>query len=132
MYSLVGQARPPEGSSDSSEVCLLDVRVNGVLPSRMRHVIKRYLRKAGFRRVQVRHLPSDDVATMRLVASAAASDYSPEQMEKLRFLEESLIDVLTSRKLAFRPPPDETCSERLREKLAEVEPSLKKVYYARA
>lgn len=119
--------------SRASKVELLDVMVTGVVSSRLRHVIKRFLKRIGFEEVEVLHLPSDDPSTMRLVARGRVrGDQTEDLMAKVTYLDACTEEVLLrTGRGATRGAPDDD-AERLRRMLAKVEPSMLKVYYRRS
>ena len=122
----------PEISEGSTGwVKLLDMQVNGIIPSRMRHVIKRYSKRVGFRDIKVEHEPDKNPLMLRLVAVGYA--YNPvtkEQMKKIRYLRECVSKIINEAYVkaghASKADP-----EKLRLMLAKMEPSLKKVYYTK-
>jgi hypothetical protein len=111
-------------------VKLLDVQVNGIVPTRMRHVIKRYLKRIGFRTLKVEHVSGASPFTLRLVAHGhTIAPVTQEQMAKLEYLQESVLQALTHNKLGYVPHASKADPELLRQMLAKVEPSLNKIYY---
>jgi hypothetical protein len=111
-------------------VKLLDVQVNGIVPTRMRHVIKRYLKRIGFKALKVEHLSDASPFTLRLVAHGHTSGpVTQDQLAKLEYLQESVLQALTHNKLGYVPHASKADPELLRQMLAKVEPSLNKIYY---
>jgi hypothetical protein len=111
-------------------VKLLDVQVNGIVPTRMRHVIKRYLKRIGFKALKVEHVSDASPFTMRLVAHGRTPvPMSQDQMAKLQYLQDSVVQALTHNKLGYVPHASKADPELLRQMLAKVEPSLNKIYY---
>lgn len=111
-------------------VKLLDVQVNGIVPTRMRHVIKRYLKRIGFKTLKVEHVSDDSPFTLKLLAHGHTSaPITQDQLSKLEYLEESVLQVLTHNKLGYVPHASKADPELLRQMLAKVEPSLNKIYY---
>lgn len=113
-------------------VKLLDAQVNGIVPSRLRHVVKRFAKRLGFRDVRVEHEPDRNPLMLRLVAVGYAErPLTKEQLRKIGHLANSVNEVLGEAYLrtghASKADP-----EKLRLLLAEVEPSLRKVYYTNA
>jgi hypothetical protein len=109
---------------------LLDVQVNGIVPTRMRHVIKRFLKRIGFRALKVEHVSDSSPFTMRLLAHGYTSaPVTNEQLSKLQYLQESVTEVLTHNKFGYVPHASKADPELLRQMLAKVEPSLNKIYY---
>jgi hypothetical protein len=114
----------------SGWVKLLDVQVNGIVPTRMRHVIKRYLKRIGFRTLKVEHLSDASPFTLKLVAHGHTSaPITQDQLYKLEYLQESVMQALTHNKLGYVPHASKADPELLRQMLAKVEPSLNKIYY---
>ncbi|MGC8555567.1 MAG: hypothetical protein ACP5NG_00905 [Conexivisphaera sp.] len=143
MYTLpqerMGQAgKPPKPLKSAPEaeegatgwVKLLDLQLNGIVSSRVRHVLKRFLKRVGFRDVAVEHEPDKNPLMLRLVAVGYASrPITRDQIRKIAHMRSAMDEVLRDAYLraghSSRADP-----ERLRLLLAEVEPSLRKVYYA--
>jgi hypothetical protein len=109
---------------------LLDVQVNGIVPTRMRHVIKRYLKRIGFRSLKVEHVQGDGPFVLRLVARGkAVSATTSDQEAKLSYLSLCVLKALENpRGLPIHA--SQADPEVLRELLAKEEPSLLKIYYA--
>jgi hypothetical protein len=128
---LTERARPANAELGATgRVKLLELQVNGIIQTRMRHVIKRYLKRVGFRDLKVEHVSDSSPFTLRLVAHGHASTpVTEEQMNKLRFLHDSLVDVLTYTRAGYVPHASKADPELLRQMLAKVEPSLNKIYY---
>jgi len=146
-------SRPPKplkSAPDAREgavgwVKMLDVQLNGIVPGRFRHVIKRYLKRIGLRNAVVEHEPDANPLMLRLVAVARAerpitreqvrkiqhlrAAITREQVRKIQHLRAAVEDILRDAYLkaghSSRADP-----EALRLRLAEAEPSLRKVYYA--
>jgi len=131
-------SRPPKplkSAPDAREgavgwVKILDVQLNGIVPGRFRHVIKRYLKRIGLRNAVVEHEPDANPLMLRLVAVARAErPITREQVRKIQHLRAAVDDILRDAYLkaghSSRADP-----EALRLRLAEAEPSLRKVYYA--
>src|SRR5579875_2339363 len=78
---------------------LLEVQTNGIIHSRMRHVIKRYLKKAGYTNLKVEHKIGPNPFAM-LISKTENSKYpvKKEQDSKLNYLRERLIYVLNHSK----------------------------------
>jgi hypothetical protein len=109
---------------------LLDVQVNGIIPTRMRHVIKRYLKRIGFKTLKVEHLSDSSPFTLRLVAHGhALVPVNQEQLQKLQYLQESVTNALAYNKMGYVAHASKADPELLRQMLAKVEPSLNKIYY---
>ena len=106
---------------------LLDLSLPGIVSSRMRHTIKRYLKRSGFRDLKVEHVPGDTPFTVRLIAVGRPSRaISEKELERLRHLKESLLQVLND----GVDHPSKADSEKLRLLLAKLEPSMKRAYYS--
>lgn len=140
MYSL-GQTprKPPKPLKSTPEISegsigwvkLLDTQVNGIIPSRMRHVIKRYSKRVGFKDIRVEHEPDKNPLMLRLIAVGySQSPVTKEQMRKIRYLRECVAKIINEAYVkaghASKADP-----EKLRIMLARMEPSLKKVYYTK-
>jgi len=111
-------------------VRLLDVQVNGIVPTRMRHVIKRYLKRIGFKTLKVEHISDSSPFTLKLVAHGHTSmPITQEQLSKIQYLQDSVVQALTHNKLGYVPHASKADPELLRQMLAKVEPSLNKIYY---
>ena len=113
-------------------VKLLDVQVDGITSPKLRHVIKRYLKRTGFRDVVSDHLPGESYSSLRLVVRGRpVLPVSSEQLERTVYLYDSVLYLLGSR--IGGPPPLTTAAdaESLRLLLAKVEPHLCKAYYIR-
>lgn len=105
---------------------LLDLSLPGIVSSRMKHTIKRYLKRSGFRDLSVEHIPGDTPFTVRLIAvGRPVHAISEKGLERLRHLKESLLKVLNS-----VDHPSKADSEKLRLLLAKLEPSMKRAYYS--
>jgi hypothetical protein len=114
------------------EVELLNVVVSSVVSSRMRHVIKRFLKRTGFEELEVVHRAGDDPSTMRLVARGRINGPQTEgMMAKVRYLDACTMEVLSRPKREAGDDPN-AGAEMLRRMLAKVEPSMGKVYYTRS
>lgn len=111
-------------------VKLLDVQVNGIVPTRMRHVIKRYLKRIGFKTLKVEHVSDSSPFTLSLLAHGyTLTPITQEQLSKLEYLQESVLQALTHNRLGYVPHASKADPELLRQMLAKVEPSLNKIYY---
>ncbi len=132
------EGRPPKplkSAPDAEEgaegwVKLLDIQLNGIVSSRVRHVIKRFLKRIGFRDVVVEHEPDRNPLMLRLVAVGYSErPVTRDQVRKVQYLRSTVDEVLREAyvKAGHSSKAD---PEKLRLKLAEMEPSLRKVYYA--
>jgi hypothetical protein len=137
---LPGGSRPIEPAAflgraalRASKVDLLDIMVTGVVSSKMRHVIKRFLRKVGFEQLEVLHLPSDSPWSMRLVARGRIEGAQTDEiMAKVRYLDACTTEVLSRPRGEPTRGASDVDAELLRGMLAKVEPSMRKVYYTRS
>ncbi|MGA1974012.1 MAG: hypothetical protein ABSG92_00020 [Conexivisphaerales archaeon] len=112
---------------------LLDLRLSGIVSSRMRHVIKRYLKRSGFRDVDVVHLmDGGDLGVRLAVYGKLSQQLSAEGSRKLEVLEEAILETLSQKVDGRVPHPSNADSELLRMKLSAEEPSLKRVFYKMA
>jgi hypothetical protein len=99
----------------------------------MRHIIKRYVKKVGLHDIKVEHLCDGGPATVRLVVTGnAGSGLTKEQESKLEYLEAAIRRSLSRPVNGFVPHPSLVDPEILRLELCQVEPSMKRVFYARA
>lgn len=111
-------------------VKLLDIQLNGIVSSRARHVIKRFLKRIGFRDVIVEHEPDRNPLMLRLVAVGYTDrPVTRDQIRKAQYLRSAVDDVLKDAYMRAGHS-SKADPEKLRLKLAEMEPSLHKVYYA--
>ncbi len=131
------EGKPPKPLKSAPEVeegargwvKLLDVQLNGIVSGRTRHVIKRFLKRIGFSGVVVEHEPDRNPLLLRLVAVGyAARPVTSEQVRKVAFLRSALDEVLREAYVKYGHA-SKADPEKLRLRLAEVEPSLRKVYY---
>ena len=127
--------KPLKSAPDAEEgaegwVKLLDIQLNGIVSSRVRHVIKRFLKRIGFKDVVVEHEPDRNPLMLRLVAVGYSErPVTRDQMRKVQYLRSTVDEVL--REAYVRAGHSSKADpEKLRLKLAEMEPSLRKVYYA--
>jgi hypothetical protein len=121
------------GPLNGATVSVMDMQLNGIVSSRMRHVIKRYLRRIGLRDIKVVHLHDSGPSTLRLVVTGLIlRGLTSEQLDKIRFLNESLRSTLSMPVDGMIPHPSNANPEILREKLSKVEPSMRRVFYTRA
>lgn len=105
---------------------LLDMSLPGIVSSRMKHTIKRYLKRSGFRDLLVEHIPGDTPFTVRLIAvGRPVRAISERELERLNHLKKSLLQVLND----GVDHPSKADSEKLRLLLAKLEPSMKRAYY---
>lgn len=108
---------------------LIDITLSGIISSRMRHIIKRYLKRSGFKDLRVEHLPGDTPFSLRLIAAGTIeTPISERELDRIKYLQHSLSQVLKTREA--RVHPSRADPERLRTMLSKVEPSLKRVYYS--
>ncbi len=132
------EGRPPKPLKSAPDVeegaegwvKLLDIQLNGIVSSRVRHVIKRFLKRIGFRDVVVEHEPDRNPLMLRLVAVGYSErPVTRDQVRKTQYLRSTVDEVLREAyvKAGHSSKAD---PEKLRLKLAEMEPSLRKVYYA--
>ena len=132
------EGRPPKPLKSAPDVeegaegwvKLLDMQLNGIVSSRVRHVIKRFLKRIGFKDVVVEHEPDRNPLMLRLVAVGYSErPVTRDQMRKVQYLRSTVDEVL--REAYVRAGHSSKADpEKLRLKLAEMEPSLRKVYYA--
>jgi hypothetical protein len=120
-------------SSIPNTVDLLSLRLNGIINSRTKHLIKRYLKRVGFSNVKVVQVSDCGPSTMTLFVTGKV-DHEPtdEQRMKLKHLDDALTYTLTQAMAGLDPHPSHADPEILRRELSVMEPSLGKVYYTRA
>jgi hypothetical protein len=112
---------------------LLDLHLSGLVSSRMRHVIKRYLKRMGFIEVDVVHLMDGGELGVRLVAyGRLTQQVSAEGSRKLEVLEGAILETLSQKVDGRVPHPSQADPELLRVKLSSEEPSMKRVFYKMA
>jgi hypothetical protein len=109
---------------------LLDLQLSGIVSPRMKHVIKRYLKRIGYLDVEVVHLVDGGGMGVRLVASGRLpAGAQGDLTDRLQHLESSVLEVLSQKVGGSVPHPSRVDPELLRLKLSEIEPSLKRVFY---
>ncbi len=119
------------GSSKSEvinqgKVVIAEFEVQSIIPTLMRHIIKRYLKKIGLKNVNVTHHLGSTPFTMKLVIEADISKpLTRDQKNKINKLVSS-IDFVLERVNGRGAEAD---PEELRNMLAKEEPSLRKIYY---
>jgi hypothetical protein len=125
-------SQPREASvGTTGRIKLLEIQTNGIIPTRMRHVIKRYLKKVGFTSLKVEHQMGPNPFTVVLLATGISeTPLTESQVSRLSYLKESIQATLNDTKNGFPVHASQADPEKLREKLAKVEPSLSKIYYA--
>jgi hypothetical protein len=113
-------------------VDLLRLNLGGIINSRTRHLIKRYLKRVGFMNVKVVHLDCGPSEMTLLVTGQVDRDPTDEQRMKLKHLNDALTYTLAQPVAGLDLHPSHADPEILRKALSEMEPSLAKVYYTRA
>lgn len=122
-----------EVRADAVRAPLLDLHLSGLVSSRMRHVIKRYLKRVGFTDVDVVHLLDGGELGVRLVAYGELPEQiSAEGSRKLEVLEGAILETLSLKVDGLVPHPSQADPELLRMKLSDEEPSMKRVFYKMA
>jgi hypothetical protein len=117
---------PNSEAVNEGKMVIAEFEVQSIVPTLMRHIIKRYLKKAGFKNVNVTHKLGSTPFTMKLVIeSETTKPLSKEQKNKINRLVSSIEFVLE--KVNGRGA--EADPEELRSMLANEEPSLRKIYY---
>ena len=113
----------------NGRIKVVDMQVDSIIPTIMRHIIKRYLKKVGLLNVKVEHKLGDSPFVMRLIVTGVPKQSLRKEDEfKLNYLNQSLDEVQRSapsvgRKAAEMDP------EKLRILLSRQEPAMKKIYY---
>jgi len=133
-----GQVGAPPSSTEGMEstpntVDILNLTLNGIINSRTKHLIKRYLKKVGFMNVKVAYMPDCGPFTMTLFVTGQV-DHEPtdEQRMKLKHLNDALTYTLARSMGGLDPHPSNADPEILRRELTLMEPSMGRVYYTRA
>jgi hypothetical protein len=112
---------------------ILDIRVDVMVSSSFRHVIKRYLKRVGFQKLKAHHAADTDPFSMRLQVEGSVSEpLKSGQMAKLSYLWDRVAFVMSGGGRQAPPPASNVDAELLRTELAKVEPRLKVVYYTKA
>ncbi len=115
-----------KGLVEEGKITVAEVEVQSIVPSLVRHIIKRYLKKVGLININVVHKMGSTPFTLKLVVEAETTKpLTKEQKNKINYL------VSTLEYLIYKVNGDgsKLDPEELRAALAKVEPSLKKVYY---
>ena len=113
-----------------NDITLLEIYVNGIVSTRIRQIIKRFLKRIGFVSVKVQHIPSDDILTMKLIASGRTIVPPTDAiLSKVNYLEESMLSALAYKVDGRVPHPSNVDPELLRGMLAKIEPSINEIYY---
>ncbi|HVP24059.1 MAG TPA: hypothetical protein VMS77_09140 [Conexivisphaerales archaeon] len=74
---------------------VVDMELGGLINPRMRHIIKRYVKKVGLREIRVEHLCDGGPATVRLVVTGVPGGrLSRDQNSKLEYLETAITKSL--------------------------------------
>ena len=125
---------PPEPVVGSTgRMKLLDIQVNGIVSSRLRHIIKRYLKCVGFSKLVCRHSTDINPLAMRLVVEGRiVESLKQEQLDKVCFLNDRVLFVLNGGTHQLPSHASKADPELLRTELAKLAPSLRKTYYAKA
>jgi hypothetical protein len=111
-------------------VPLFDFYLGGIVSCRMRHLIKRYLKRVGFVDVDVVHLMDGCEPGVRLVAYGILPQHlSADGSRKLEVLEKAIMETLSLKVDGLVPHPSHADPEALRMKLSGEEPSMKRVFY---
>jgi hypothetical protein len=130
---LVSRQAPVSTKHDSPRNALLDLQLSGIVSAKMRHVIKRYLKRLGVTDVDVVHLLDGGELGMRLVAYGKLPPERPQNIgHKLDVLEEAVLETLSQKVDGLVPHPSRADSEWLRRRLSKEEPSMKRVFYKKA
>jgi hypothetical protein len=125
--------QPTKADSLPKTVDILRVKLNGILNSEIRHLIKRYLRDVGFTSVKVVHLSDCGPSTMTLLVTGQVDhDLSDEEWMKMKTLDEALTRTLTRPTAGLDPHPSHADPEMLRKELTPTDPALNKLYFTRA
>ena len=115
------------------KIKLLDMQVNGIIPSRLRHVIKRYFKSVGFSGLTCQHLTDSDSSILRLVVEGRIDHpLKQELLAKVQYLSDRMIFVMNGGNKQTLPHASKADAELLRIELAKMEPRLSKAYYIRA
>jgi hypothetical protein len=133
--SLAPAGSAPEGPYVGAvgRIRILDLRVDVMVSSAFRHVVRRYLKRVGFQNLKVRHAADTDPFSMRLqVDGSVRKPLKSVQMDRLSYLYDRIAFVMGGGGMQAPPPPSQADAELLRTELAKVEPLLKVVYSTKA
>ncbi len=108
------------------DVILIELETQSVIPDRMRHIIRRYLRYAGLKHADVVHRYGNTPLTLKIVVEASISEPLTAKQERKIGVLASAIESLLERADVRGAEID---TEELRNILVKEEPSLRKVYY---
>ncbi len=124
---MISEKRLPSSEViNEGKAVIAEFEVQSIVPTLMRHIIKRYLKKTGLKNVNVTHKLGSTPFTMKLVIEGEIiKPLSREQKSKINRLVSSIEFVLE--KVNGRGA--EADPEELRSMLANEEPSLRKIYY---
>ncbi|MEM4099000.1 MAG: hypothetical protein QXW57_04555, partial [Candidatus Micrarchaeaceae archaeon] len=93
--------------------------VDRIVPTLVRHIIRRYLKYVGFAHADVEHVV-DWPFSMRLIVTGEIEDFDEKIKHKVNYLEWALHETQKKGQIDI---------EELRLLLAKEEPRMKKVYY---
>ncbi|MGC9208235.1 MAG: hypothetical protein ACP5GH_00025 [Nitrososphaeria archaeon] len=124
--AMISENRVNEKGAEIGKITIAEIEVQSIVPSLVRHIIKRYLKKTGLTNINVVHKVGNTPFTLRLIVEAEAPKaLSKEQKRKINYLV-STLEYLVAKVNGNGSKLD---PEELRTALAKVEPSLRKVYY---
>lgn len=102
----VGDSTLPFASFTPQTLGVVDMELTGLISPRMRHIIKRFVKKVGLRNIKVEHLCDGGPATVRLVVTGdVGGGLSTEQTSKLEYLEAAIRKSLSRPVNGFVPHP---------------------------
>ncbi len=121
-----GNNSKEKGVVEEGKLTIAEIEVQSIVPSLVRHIIKRYLKKVGLNNINVTHKVGNTPFTLKLIIEADASKpLTREQKNRVNYLV-STLEYLVAQANGNGSKLD---PEELRTALAKVEPSLRKVYY---
>ncbi|MDP8023643.1 MAG: hypothetical protein ACP5LF_03130 [Nitrososphaeria archaeon] len=121
-----GNNSKEKGVVEEGKITIAEIEVQSIVPSLVRHIIKRYLKKVGLNNINVTHKVGNTPFTLKLIIEADVSKpLTREQKNRINYLV-STLEYLVAQANGNGSKLD---PEELRTALAKVEPSLRKVYY---
>lgn len=121
-----GNNSKEKGVVEEGKLTIAEIEVQSIVPSLVRHIIKRYLKKVGLNNINVTHKVGNTPFTLKLIVEAdVTKPLTREQKNRINYLV-STLEYLVAQANGNGSKLD---PEELRTALAKVEPSLRKVYY---
>jgi hypothetical protein len=113
-----------EAADDLRQV-LIQVKVDSVVPTRARHIIRRFLKNAGYRRVDVTHVQRD-MNGLNLQVTGRCLNPTAEQIAKVLALDGVIHLALNQSK----SQASRLNVEGLRESLVKFDPTMSRIWYS--